>query len=248
MCWQYAQAERLLSRGEAMIAEVQRGLALLTLGIAVQGCGVKEPGPVASRFAVEFLVTNDDGNALAGTGIAAGMASLGKTGSDGRLRVELDGLDGQVLPISVSCPQGYTNLDKVASLRLTHTRRVNEVGFQATHFESTCTRNVREIVLVVRAEGGSGLPLQIDGRLAGTTDTDGIAHVLVRADRNLKALNVSLNTSDRQDLKPRSPSRTYELAGNDAVLVFDQAFVKTSKAKSRSGSVRHRQHIPYRVE
>ena len=231
-----------------MIAKVQPGLALLILGIAAQACRVKEPGPVSSRFAVELLITNDDGNELAGSVITTGKASLGITGSDGRLRVELEGTDGQVLPISISCPPGYTSLDKVAPLRLTHTRRVNEVSFQPTRFESTCTREVREIVVVVRAETGSGLPLQIDGRPAGTTDADGIAHVLVRADRNVKALNVTLDTSARQDLRPKSPSRTYELTGNDAVLVFDQAFVKTPKAKHPSGHVKHRQNIPYRIE
>jgi hypothetical protein len=231
-----------------MIAKVQQGLALLILGIAAQACSVKEPRPVGSRFVLEFLVTSDDGYALVGSGIATGKSSLGITGSDGRLRVELEGTDGQLLPISVNCPPGYTSPDKVEPLRLARTRRVNEVTFQATHFESTCIRKVREIVVVVRAEAGSGLPIQIDARPAGTTDADGIAHVLVRADRNVKALNLTLDTSAHRDLRPKNPSRTYELAGNDAVLVFDQAFVKAPKPKAHASGVKRRQNIPYRIE
>ena len=100
----------------------------------------------------------------------------------------------------------------------------------------------------MRTQGGAGLSLQIDGKPAGITDADGIAHVLVHAERNLKSLNVSLDTSAHQELKPKNPSRTYELAGNDAVLVFDQAIVATHKPVFHGASTKPRKHIPYRVD
>jgi hypothetical protein len=133
-------------------------------------------------------------------------------------------------------------------LRLTHTRSVSAGGFQATHFEAICTRNVRDIVVVVRAEGGAGLPLQIDGKPAGTTSADGIAHVLVRAERNVKTLNVNLDTTTQQNLRPKNPGRTYELSGNDTILVFDQTFVAAPKPKVHGGGTKHPKHIPYRVD
>jgi len=72
--------------------------------------------------------------------------------------------------------------------------------------------------------------------------------VLVKADRTTPSLNVSLDTSAHQELKPRNPSRTYELAGNDALLVFDQTFVATTKPVFHGGPAKPRKHIPYRVD
>jgi hypothetical protein len=247
MYWHGAQYQFLLSRGKAMIAKVVSAVALITIAIGFQGCGGKEPVPASSRFAVEFQVTNDEGDALAGARVAAGKLPIGMTENDGSLKVELSGAEGQILLVSVVCPDGYTGPEKPAVLRLTHTRHVNREGYQATHFESICTRNLRDIVVVVRAEGGAGLALHVDGKPSGTTDADGIAHVLVHADRTVKSLYVNLDTSARQDLRPKNPSRTYELAGNDAVLVFAQAFVAVPKSILHGAGTKPRKHIPYRV-
>ena len=71
---------------------------------------------------------------------------------------------------------------------------------------------------------------------------------MVKADQATPSLSVSLDTSSRQDLKPRSPSRVYELAGNDAVLILDQALVATPKPLFHGGVIRPLKHIPYRVD
>jgi len=122
------------------------------------------------------------------------------------------------------------------------------MGYQPMHYAAVCQRNVRDIVLVMRALGGADLPFQIDGKPAGNTDADGIAHVLVHSDRTPKSLNVSLDTSAHQELKPKNPSRTYELVGNDAVLVFDQALVATHKPVLHGAGAKIRKHVPYRVD
>jgi hypothetical protein len=72
--------------------------------------------------------------------------------------------------------------------------------------------------------------------------------VQVHAERDLKSFNVSLDTSAHQELKPKNPSRTYELAGNDAVLVFDQALVATHRTVFHGAGTKPRKHIPYRVD
>jgi hypothetical protein len=202
---------------------------------------------VSTRFASEFHIANDDGDAVVGAVIAAGKMRLGTTGPDGILRTDLAGADGQSLPVTVACPEGLTGPEKPTSLRLTHTRRVNLSGYQPMRVEAVCQRNVRDIVLIVRVQGGAALPLRVDGKPAGTTDADGIAHVLVKVDRNVKSLNVSLDTSGHQELKPRNPSRTYELIGNDGLLVFDQAFVAKPIAVFHAGGSKPRKYIPYRV-
>jgi len=222
--------------------------AIALVGLGDAGCSGTTPQPDRSRFAIEFRVTDDDHDALASTAITVGKQRLGTTGPGGVLKSDLSGAEGQSLPILIECPNGFTGPDRPAQLRLTHTRRVNVIGYQPMHYEAVCRRNVRDIVLAVRAQGGAGLPLEIDGKLAGVTDADGIAHVLVHADRNLKSLTVSLDTSARQELKPKNPTRTYELAGNDTVLVFDQPLVATHKPVLHGGGTKLRKHIPYRVD
>jgi len=223
-------------------------IAFVALQLLAAACGGKESAVVSTRFASEFHVTTDDGDALAGAVIAAGETRLGTTGPDGLLRADIVGAEGQSISVNVSCPKDFAGSEQPALLRLTHARRVNLNGYQPMRVEAVCQHNVRDLVLVVRAVGGAALPLQVDGRPVGATDADGIAHVLVRADRKVKSLNVSLDTSGHQELKPRNPSRTYELAGNDGLLVFDQTLVATPKPIFHGGGTKPRKYIPYRVD
>lgn len=223
-------------------------LAVATLLVVVVGaCGPKATTS-PPKYALECQMTSDDGKALGGVTVDIGRRRVGTTSADGTLRAELSGVEGQTLPVAVSCPEGFANPESLSPLRLTHTRRVNLSGYQPLHVEAVCRRNTRDIVVIVRAQGGAGLPLQVEGRPAGVTDADGIAHVLVRADRATPSLSVSLDTSSRQDLKPRCPSRVYELAGNDAVLIFDQTLVATPKPVFHGGPAKSRKRIPYRVD
>ena len=216
--------------------------------VVAMGCGANEGTYAASRFAIEFHINNDDGDAVKSAAVRTGGKDLGVTGAEGMLKVELTGTEGQTVPVTVTCPHGCAGTEKPSLLRLSHTRRIDFNGYQATRFEATCTREVRDIVLVVRAQGGARLAVNVDGTPSGATNADGIAHVLVHADRQMKALKVSLDTSSRPELKPKNPSRTYELAGNDAILLFDQTFVSTPKRAFRAAPPKPSRHIPYRVD
>lgn len=229
---------------EGGVSQAKVACALLTL----LGCSANRAVPDASRFAVEFLVSKDDGDALEGAVVRAGNGDLGATGADGALRAELTGTEGQTVPVTVTCPDGFAGAERPSSVRLAHTRRVDLGGYQATRFEATCTREVREIVLVVRSEGAGGVPLVVDGRPAGSTNSDGIAHVLAHAERRVGALRVTLDTSSRPELKPKSPTRTYELSGKDAILLFDQTFVTAPKRVLRAAAPKPQKHVPYRID
>ena len=222
-------------------------ITAITTALAI-ACGSKETASAASRFAIEVQVNNDDGDAQSDATIVIGNRQLGRTGTDGALKSELSGAEGQSMPVTVRCPEGFTGPERPLAIRLTHTRRIDLNGFQPARLEVTCARDVHDVIIVVRAQGGAELALNVDGKPAGTTDGDGIAHVLVHASRDVKALNVSLDTSSRPELKPKNSSRTYELAGSDAILLFDQSLVSTPKPAYRSGQPRPRKHIPYRVD
>jgi hypothetical protein len=203
---------------------------------------------MSRKFAVEVQIANDDGLPMRGALVSIGKYPIGSTSSDGIIKTEVSGAEGESLPVAVSCPEGFTNPETPTPLKLTHTRRVGLNGYQPTRIEAVCRRNLRDIVLIVRAHGGAGLPVAVEGRSAGVTDADGIAHVLVKADRMTASLRATLETNERPELKPKSPSRTFELAGNDAILVFDQNFVSNPKAVFGSGAPRAKTHVPYRVD
>lgn len=223
-------------------------LAVLFLAeLLMTGCTSKAPVSISTKFAVEFRVTNDEGGPMPGAMIGVEQMPLGTTNAAGLVQTDICGNDGQSLPVSVACPEGFIGPDTPSSVRLTHARRIDQNAYQVMRVEAICRRKSRDVVLVVWAQGGTSLPVAVEGKPAGITSTDGLAHVLVIAERSVKRISVSLDTSAHPDLKPQNPSREFELSDGDAVLVFDQAFVAPAKAKSRVTS-RSRKYVPYRID
>lgn len=217
--------------------------ACAVLFVWTLGCSSKTAD---DRFEISLRATSDDALPLAGVTFATGKSNLGKTSSSGVVNVRLRGVEGQTMPVTVTCPSGYESSGELSPLRLTRTRRVGEAVVQPLTVEATCIRKVRDVVLVVRAESGSNLPVHIDGKPAATT-SDGTAHLLLQLDRDVRQVSVTLDTTDQPKLRPQNPSRTFEIHGNDTVLVMDQSFTTSTKPKSRTAPA-PRRHIPYRVQ
>jgi hypothetical protein len=215
---------------------------------AFGACGPKNGEATASSFNLEFRVLSDNGAPVKGARIRAGDRSLGSTDDEGNLPSKLLGNEGQILVISVECPLGFAAPEKPASLRLARIRNINQDRFQPTHLDMTCAREVTEVVLLVRAQGGPGLPVQVEGTASATTNSEGIAHVLLRVSRKMNAVNVTLDTSTHQNLRPKNPTRVYELSGRDAILILDQTFVTAPRAVHRHLTTKPSKHIPYRVD
>lgn len=207
------------------------------------GCGSKATD---DRFEISLRATSDDSAPLADVAFTTGKSNLGKTSSSGVINVRLRGTEGQTLPVSVTCPNGYESSGELSPLRLTRTRRVGEAVVQPLAVEATCVRKLRDVVLVVRAESASNLPVHVDGKPAATT-TGGTAHLLLQLDRDVRQVSVTLDTTDQPKLRPQNPSRTFELHGKDTVLVMDQSFTASRKPQNRNSSA-PRRHIPYRVQ
>jgi hypothetical protein len=131
-------------------------------------------------------------------------------------------------------------------VRLTRTRSIDAKGAQALPVEVRCERRLSDVVVVVKAERGARLPVLIDGKPVTTTDDDGIGHVLLQRSRAERKVEVALDTTGRTSLKPVSPTRTYEIGGSDAVILFEPSFTLTQPAVARPAGPRR--HIPIRVD
>jgi hypothetical protein len=208
------------------------------------GCAGAKPD---DRFEVSLRAASDDSAPLSDVAFATGNVKLGTTNSSGAFKVRLKGAEGQTLPLAITCPAGYQSAGEPPPLRLTRTRRVGDTVAQPLAIDVTCTRKLRDVVLVVRSENAANLPVHVDGKAATSTSGDGTAHLLLQLDRDVRKVSVTLDTTEQPRLRPQNPSRTFELQGKDAVLVLDQPFSVVSKPAARSGAAPKR-HIPYKIQ
>lgn len=195
---------------------------LLALALAACACG-EEPPP--ERFPLRFVATADE-LPLAGVRFSAGDLDLGETNTAGVLEAVLTGREGQTIPLSAACPEGYRSADALPALTLHRVRSIGpSAGARAVTFRVECRPALRTSVLVVRAGGVADLPIEVDGREIARTDGAGLAHVEVRHPP-FATLEVVLRTRDRPDLSPADPPRTFVVPDADEVLVVDQAFTR----------------------
>ena len=200
----------------------------------------------ASRFALELRAVTEEGTPLARVGVAADGQQLGFSSDDGRLARDLHGVEGSSVRVSVTCPPEYEQPEQPPPLRLTRTRSVGTQAAQPLTIDVRCQKHLSTIALVVRAERGERLPILVDGKPIATTDDDGVAHVLLRRPRGEKAVQLGVDTSSRSALKPVNPTRSYELHGRDAIVLFEPSFVVNKPQGPRFSAPRRR--IPVRVD
>lgn len=219
-------------------------LVLLSL-YALVACSPAPASKVPS-FSVELRATSQDGMPLAGVAFAIGGHAVGVTNTNGRLAHAVQGQEGSALKVAVTCPADFEPPTQPTPLRLTRTRTIEDQAAQPLTVDVRCQKRLSDIVLIVHAEHGERLPVLVDGKPVGTTDSEGVAHVLLRRPRGDKSVQLGLDTTGRTALKPLNPSRTYQLNGRDAVVLFEPSFVVTAPFVARSSAPRRR--IPVRVD
>ncbi|HVW25508.1 MAG TPA: hypothetical protein VHC69_09065 [Polyangiaceae bacterium] len=216
--------------------------------LLVAACGPSITTSSEQRFNITFRAVTDDGDALASVAFLTGDKLLGLTDANGTLGVALKSSEGQTLPVGVKCPGGFASPDAVPALRLARSRLVAEQRGTSPpiSFLATCTRESRDVVVLVHTDHGDALPVLVDGKPIATTDANGVAHVLVDFGRDVRSFEVRLDTTERRDLKPANPSRTFELTGRDAIVLFEQPMTVAPKLVVRK--VQPARHIPYRID
>lgn len=218
---------------------------ILASWVALSPVACGTPPRPQEPFTLELRGVGDDGSPLAGVSFS-GSKPWGVTGNDGRLVHRLEAPESTSVALTATCPLDYKDAPRLAPIRLTKTRRIDDQRTQAIPVEVRCERRESELLVVVRAERGGRLPVVVDGQPLVSTDDDGIAHLLLRRPRASGTVEVSLDTSSRPELKPRSPTRTYQIGSADTVLVVDQGFAARAQAVARSASPRR--HVPVRVD
>jgi len=197
-------------------------MRMLTLvavaALTLVGAGCQEPPPPAP-FQIYVKVESDPGRPITGAVVARSGKELGRTGPDGRAMIKMPGVEGEVVDIGVTCPEGYAAPKGPINVRLTRLADKTKVPEYAV----SCPPNVRRVVVAVRAENGPFLPVNYLGKPITKTDEAGAAHFALEVPPGTQ-FSVTLDTSERKDLKPPSPSKVFVVGQQDDILLLDQKF------------------------
>ncbi len=227
---------------------------LFQFHLVVTGCGSPNAPSVDKSFDVVLHALSDEGQPVEGVQFSCAELALGTTDTKGKVAMQLRGVDGQILAVTTTCPDGYLAPEQPAQLRLAEVRKLDPTAPAAIGFDSVCTRKVRDVVLVVRTSQAPVLKVEVAGKSVGSTDGNGQAHFRFQLDRTVSRMSVSLDTTATPMLRPQNPSRVFELDGQDAVLLLDQSFTveRTLPVKRHVVVAKKREeperHIPYRID
>jgi hypothetical protein len=191
-------------------------VAIGALSLAFAGC--EEPPPPAP-FPIYVKVESDPGRPIIGAIVSRAGKELGRTGPDGRAMVKMPGIEGEIVDIGVTCPEGYAMPKAPLNVRLTQLADKTKVP----EYGVSCPPNLRRVVIAVRAENGPFLPVNYLGKPITKTDESGAAHFALEVAPGAQ-FSVTLDTSERKDLKPPSPAKVFVVAQQDDILLYDQKF------------------------
>jgi hypothetical protein len=186
------------------------------VGAASSGCA-KAPES-ALPFNIVVTVWSDPGHPLQGARIMKSGKAGPSTGLDGKVAVKLTGNEGDVVELMVSCPSDFISPTKPIPVLL---RR--NMGAKPAEYDASCPPAIRQMVVAVRADNGAHLPVKILGQTVGYTDANG-AFTYTLALHPGDGVEMTLDTTDRPRMTPRSPSALLTMQPYDDVVTFNQRF------------------------
>ncbi len=197
--------------------------------LILASCSEPPPPP---RFVVTFQAESDPGEPLAGVTFHGPKGRLGTTDEDGRVGVAIRGREGTTVTFRVECPEGHKAEQERIDVKLARLIGTGPDQEQGLRVSVRCPPSERALVVAVQARGGGGLPVKVDGRHVATTDPDGVAHLLLRGEPGRRFV-LLLDTTERERLRPKNPSRVVAIADYDKITVFSQPFEEKRKRRRR---------------
>jgi hypothetical protein len=193
----------------------------------VLGCA--SPKKLPERYPISINIDAGPNRPVAGATVHAGTSELGTSDAEGRVNAVLSGLEGQVLELSVECPDGHRSPDKALAVTL---RAVAETD-RRPEYHARCEPLLKTLVVAVRAEHGPNLPVLYLGREVARTDRDGAAHVLLRRPAE-DTVELTLDTHEHPELRPRNPSARFQVGFEDEVVAFEPPLQLPKPPKKRA--------------
>jgi hypothetical protein len=194
------------------------------LGILVAAAGCEPPPPEALDHEVVFVVTSDVGEPVPGTRLFRPGAELGKTDKEGRLVSRVNAPDGTHLTVHAMCPEGYIDPPEDVGIVLRELSEIASRSGSGRRVNIQC-RRTRVLAAIVVQTKFANLPILYEGEEITRTGPSGVAHVSAAVPPRA-TLSLTVDTSEAERLRPRNPSATFTLSGEDRFFVFDAGLEK----------------------
>jgi hypothetical protein len=208
---------------------------VLTVGLTL-GVSACSRQPEMKSYDLLVRVEADPGQPLAGARLLHSAQELGVTNEEGRVVIRATGNEGERVDLEIACPSGFRSPEAPLSTTL---RR----GAERPEYFAACPPLSRKLVVAARLEHGAGLPIRYLGREVARSDASGAAHLVLEAESG-KAIELTVDTSDKPQLRPKSPTARFRVADRDDIVLLEQAFQSNVKpvahAQRASGPVRIR--------
>ena len=180
---------------------------------------LEEPPPPPFRVAV--VVQSDKDVPLPGVIIRRGDKELGKTEPNGRATLTFRGEEGDQIDVWVKCPEGFDSPAKPTTVAL---RRLTDPN-KLAEYPVMCPPAERKVVVAVRTEGASNLPIKYLGREWARTDASGAATFMLSGKPG-DHMEFTLDTTDKgnERLRPQNPTVSLVVDNKDNYYQLDQPF------------------------
>jgi hypothetical protein len=202
------------------------------------GCANVRQEPKANAYELLVHVESDPNQPLPGARLLHGGRELGVSAADGRVAMRLAGSEGERVELEIACPIGFRSPQAALSVTL----RQAVGGSKRPEYFVACPPLTRKLVIAARLEHGVNLPIRYLGRELARSDGDGIAHLLLEGETD-KTVELTVDTSEQPQLRPKSPTARFRIGDQDDVVVLAQTFQTSQKAVVR----RHRPSGPVRI-
>ena len=209
-CWKKGRAPALSALLLLLLPSCEHVQSLL---------GEKEIAQVSPTYPVQIVALGDGDKPLAGVQVLSGKRTVGTTDATGSVRLSLEGSEGDVVALSVKCPDTYASPEASLSVGLRHFAE----GSPPPRFETHCVPLVRSFVVGIRTENGAHLPILRLNKTVGKTDDFGVAHVLVQAAPH-DQVALTLDTAEFPMLRPQKPTLTFVAPDHDQLVLLEQKF------------------------
>ncbi len=206
---------------------ISRALALplvLSLAHVTSGCAALEPPPPPPPQQLKLQVVGEPGEPIADVPFLLDNKEIGRTNGEGVASFAVDGEDGRPFTLSVACPSGTVSSSRALELVL---RRMD----RAPTYDFHCVSTERSIVVAIRTEGATDVPVKYLGREIARTDAEGYAlvHLVPKAS---EVVHLTLDTSSDPKhamLRPIDPQVAVG-ANDDGAFTINQKFVTERRA------------------
>jgi hypothetical protein len=211
---------------------------LSALGFASAAC---QRGDGPASYALAIRTESPPGRPVPGAVVSFGGKQVGRTDEHGSLLLSVRGTEGEHVPITVACPEGFLSPGNATDVVL---HRLNDPG-RKPEYDISCRPTRRSVVIVVRADRGPHLPVLYLGKEIARTDESGAAHALVEVPAS-DDLEISLSTAEpgHERLRPQNPSIKFVGSDTNDIKIFSVQFQQEPEMRRASAPARQ---MPVRI-